>query len=401
MQSIITTEPGIYELPNEVLVQIFSFCLRSKQAQVCRRFRLLDDLAWHNVGIASLESTAALDNDEGYISRQLLEKMEGQDQETAKEKCKFIYKELKQELRYLGFQKQRRKWLRCHPVTYRIAQKFINFSNLLNITRYAYKILSIEQELKSIDKEAYAECPRIIQLLLQRIDFKSELYIPGYFTLKPECRVTELPREISSNFVNNFVVLELCRVRMMRIPTSFCELKHLQKIILVNNKIKCISKEIGLLTQLKELCLARNKITELPEELYQLPHLFYLNLYHNLLTTISPKIWNLPSLIFLNLQKNFLNEIPKGIQNAKNLKELLLFRNNISTLPEEILQVALTILDICYNPLADVGILHQIQLSQVDLWISSDQKSKLRAYKKTIGEGQKFLVGQIPNFSEN
>ena len=88
------------------------------------------------------------------------------------------------------------------------------------------------------------------------------------------------------------------------IPKEIDNLTQLNRLDLYNNKLTCIHKEIGNLTQLTELYLGSNLLTSIPNEIGKLTQLNRLDLYNNKLTSIPKEIGNLTQLSELYLCTN-------------------------------------------------------------------------------------------------
>ncbi len=113
--------------------------------------------------------------------------------------------------------------------------------------------------------------------------------------------------------------LDLSYKKMDKIPAEVFEYTKLKTLILGNNDIKEIPKEIGNLRQLESLSIR--------------------NLYGDANTLVfPPSISDCTKLTHLKMQNNRLTALPKGIEHFKYLKKLDLSFNKISHIGEEILE---------------------------------------------------------------
>ena len=89
------------------------------------------------------------------------------------------------------------------------------------------------------------------------------------------------------------------------------QLKKLEKLNLSNNKLKELTKDIGLLKNLKSLNLSNNVLESLPNSIVNLSNLTELNLKNNRLTKLPTLIFKLKKLQVLNLENNNFSEEEK------------------------------------------------------------------------------------------
>jgi hypothetical protein len=108
-------------------------------------------------------------------------------------------------------------------------------------------------------------------------------------------------------------------IKKLNLKYSIYDLYNKTKLVLINNKLSEIPKEIGQLQHLQELYLDNNKLSEIPKEIGQLQHLQGLYLYHNNLSEIPKEIGQLQNLQTLDLSHNGLREIPKKIGQLQHL----------------------------------------------------------------------------------
>ena len=110
-------------------------------------------------------------------------------------------------------------------------------------------------------------------------------------------------------------------------PLVVCSLSCLQMLWLSFNQIPCIPDDISNLSSLRRLHLDHNQLTELPDALCDLPHLQVLYLNHNSLTRVSEFIGKLTSLRHLLLQHNLIGTLPRGMTELSAVERLDLRHN--------------------------------------------------------------------------
>lgn len=126
---------------------------------------------------------------------------------------------------------------------------------------------------------------------------------------------------LNSSF-KNFVNLEeisLPNNKFENFPEVICELKHLKKILLNDNKLKFIPKSITNLKNLKELNINNNCFKKFPKIICNLKNLEKLYLDGNKIKKIPFEIIKLINLRTLCVSRNFINNFPP-ILNGLNLK---------------------------------------------------------------------------------
>ena len=111
------------------------------------------------------------------------------------------------------------------------------------------------------------------------------------------------------------------------VPKQISHLKTLERLYLSNNNLQSIPKEIGQLSELKILSLHHNKLQTIPQELGQLKMLHTLCLCYNQLQSIPQEIDQLTLLQNLSLDHNQLQTIPQEIIFLPNLECLYLDKN--------------------------------------------------------------------------
>lgn len=105
---------------------------------------------------------------------------------------------------------------------------------------------------------------------------------------------------------------------------------------LTRNKLKSLPNEMGQLTRISGLGLSENEFEQIPECIYKLKNLRKFGFFSNKITFISPNIKNLRSLVKLDLSNNQLKEIPPDFCTLTNLSWLNLSNNKLKKIPDEI-----------------------------------------------------------------
>ncbi len=165
--------------------------------------------------------------------------------------------------------------------------------------------------------------------------------------------LTRLPKEIGN--LTNLTWLVLSNNNLTELPKEIGNLTNLTELVLWDNNLTELPKEIGDLTNLIWLELWDNNLTELPKEIGNLTNLTKLDLHRNNLTELSKEIGDLTNLTKLDLHGNNLTELPKEIENLTNLTWLELYSNNLTELPKEIGNLTnLTELYLGYNNLTEL-----------------------------------------------
>ena len=110
----------------------------------------------------------------------------------------------------------------------------------------------------------------------------------------------------------------------------------LTKLVLNNNMISYLPKEIGMLYVLKELNLQDNRICYIPSTFGNLTNLKLLSLSGNRLGRLGSYIEKLKNLKSFGCARNKLEEIPSEIASLTKLESIDVSANPIRYLPEEI-----------------------------------------------------------------
>lgn len=105
---------------------------------------------------------------------------------------------------------------------------------------------------------------------------------------------------------------------------------------LTRNKLKKLPLELGTLTRISGLGLSENEFEEIPDCVYKLKNLRKFGFFSNKIRLISPEIKNLKNLVKLDLSNNRLEKIPEEFCSLINLSWLNLSNNKLKQLPPQI-----------------------------------------------------------------
>ncbi|KAI8644808.1 hypothetical protein BD408DRAFT_383043 [Parasitella parasitica] len=123
------------------------------------------------------------------------------------------------------------------------------------------------------------------------------------------------------------------RIHSLRIASpAIPYLENLSSLLLQNNNLETIPKEIWRLINLHELNLGCNQLKILPKEIGLLVHLQELFLHSNQLTNIPSQIGYLQQLQVLDLTDNQLESLPGEVVTRMHLKNLWVNKNPLSTM---------------------------------------------------------------------
>lgn len=118
------------------------------------------------------------------------------------------------------------------------------------------------------------------------------------------------------------------------LPIDMGETKHMNVLILKNNRFREIPRITFTFTKLQVLDASDNFMKDIDMSLSTLTNMREIDISHNLLTGSLPCFWsNMPNLINLNISKNKVTAIPASIELAKSLMKLNVSENEITSLP--------------------------------------------------------------------
>lgn len=159
---------------------------------------------------------------------------------------------------------------------------------------------------------------------LDEIFGKADIYRTVKKIILKDNKLRQLPKNITK--FTNLKSIDLSNNRFSAIPFQIYNFKKLKKLSIKNNSISYISTQIGRLKNLEELRVSQNNIT-----------------------SIHRKLFSLKKLHTLDLSENKLHDIPKTIHKLHNLETLKASSNNLFTIPSEIFVRNLEYLDLSNN----------------------------------------------------
>ncbi len=123
------------------------------------------------------------------------------------------------------------------------------------------------------------------------------------------------------------------------LPLFFAAIRKqgLKHLILQQNQLSHLPKEMNLFPDLEILELNWNAFQLFPEPILQLKKLKILDLSENPLTEIPKEIAQLKNLEELNLNETCVTSLPEEIASLENLQEINLLRTSINSFPKEIM----------------------------------------------------------------
>jgi signal transduction histidine kinase len=171
------------------------------------------------------------------------------------------------------------------------------------------------------------------------VEFPAEiLRLPNLrMLLLNQNRLSSLPRDLGR--LSRLSELELNYNEFTVFPPEILELAALNELELSGNRIAVLPDEIGRLAQLTEIELLDNQLAALPAAVASLVHLEELKLDRNRLASLPEEIFSLGSLQELTLSGNLLTTLPGSIGGAPALRELDVSRNRISVLPDALFRL--------------------------------------------------------------
>lgn len=114
---------------------------------------------------------------------------------------------------------------------------------------------------------------------------------------------------------------------------------NLQELVLLNNKLEIIPKNIYYFKSLETFYSSNNKFKELPKAFYELRNLKKVSISGSELKNVDESINNLAELDTLYLYYNSISQLPSSMDGLKSLKLLSLSNNDIVKLPDDIISL--------------------------------------------------------------
>lgn len=188
------------------------------------------------------------------------------------------------------------------------------------------------------------------------------------------------------------VGLRLASLNLKNLPSCIQNLKHLEKLDLLDNQLEELPNWIGELKTLKRLDTYKNKLTKLPKAISKLKSLKYLNLGSNKLDKLPESIGNLTSLKELVLYENCIESLPESIGCLKDLEIILIQQNLLNQIPHSIGNLkTLKTLNLSDNPISalprsmiNMSSLEKLQIQKTNINVNKDLFKKLKEKKVKI-----------------
>lgn len=162
----------------------------------------------------------------------------------------------------------------------------------------------------------------------------SKIKLDSNWVILSDNKIKRITKEIK-NF-RSITRLALNDNRIEEIEGEIGDCVGISWIDLTRNKLKSLPAEIGNLTRISGLGLSENEFDEIPECIYKLKNLRKFGFFSNRISLISPTIKNLRSLVKLDLSNNRISELPPDFCTLTNLCWLNLSNNKLKRIPDEI-----------------------------------------------------------------
>lgn len=149
------------------------------------------------------------------------------------------------------------------------------------------------------------------------------------------CELTAIPFETMDHEATTEIIV--ANNDIGRIPRDITMYVNLEELHISNNLLRLIPADLSQhCKSLRVLCMNSNKLASMAVErarLDRLPNLERLEIADNRLTEFPQSLCDIPSLKKLNLSSNKLSLLPAKFSNLKNLESLGLAFNNFNGLP--------------------------------------------------------------------
>lgn len=147
-------------------------------------------------------------------------------------------------------------------------------------------------------------------------------------------RIKSVPKEIKN--LKNLTRLALNDNRIERVDKEIGSVGTLSWLDLTRNRLKDLPIEMGQLTRITGLGLSENEFEAIPECVYKLKNLRKFGFFSNRIMRISPEIKNLRNLVKVDLSNNNLEAIPEELCTLINISWLNLSNNKLKCIPPQI-----------------------------------------------------------------
>lgn len=156
------------------------------------------------------------------------------------------------------------------------------------------------------------------------------------------------------------------------------QLSELRVLILNDNDLAVLPKELYSCTKLVHLEAESNNITEILPGISRLVNLKHLDLMSNQIRVLPEEIGRLRNLQFLKLWNNYIEKIPSEIGEIPALRELYLKGNKLSTLPLSLTKSKLKYIDVLDNYICEPP-------AAIDAWLKKFD-DKYKSLQKCLGD---------------
>jgi internalin A len=151
-------------------------------------------------------------------------------------------------------------------------------------------------------------------------------------------KLTRLPPQLAQ--LSKLTELNLSDNQLRGLPPEVIQLANLTRLDLSDNQLDCLPPELAQLTGLTLLDLSNNQLGALPPQLGQLTNLTRLDLSNNKLASVPPQLGQLANLTRLDVSDNQLAAVPPELGGLANLTRLYLSNNRLEALPPELGRLA-------------------------------------------------------------
>lgn len=149
--------------------------------------------------------------------------------------------------------------------------------------------------------------------------------------------------------------LSISKTCLAQLSPNLGNLVNLTNLVLHNNQLTAVPKEVQALTKLKFFDVSNNQIEEMPSAIVHLPDLESLNVSVNKLSSFPP-VNEMKSLHIFNIAHNNLQALPEGIFDPSlvHLSQILAGNNEVEHLPSNVTDLPhLNMLDLSQNKLKE------------------------------------------------
>ncbi|XP_069771736.1 DISP complex protein LRCH3-like [Narcine bancroftii] len=171
-------------------------------------------------------------------------------------------------------------------------------------------------------------------------------------------KLRDFPRAAGNHDLSDVTRADLSKNRLSEVPDEVCQFISLEVLNLYHNCVRTIPASIGNLQSLTYLNVSRSHLCALPAYLCCLP-LKVLIVSNNKLTALPKDIGCFPQLRELDVSCNEIQRLPPQIGNLESLRELNVRRNQLDCLPEEISELPLVRLDFSCNKITRIPVCYR------------------------------------------